>query len=137
MRTGGTLRAPISSWVGGLPSWLLHPIESLGVVPSFLRPSKLGPKRSLLLGFTLGFSLSLSLTGLALYALDAWRRSVRRAAEKRMIEIRADEVVDGVEGLIGESTRVESSRLEDAGGLSRGSPSANSEADTVRGISIR
>lgn len=83
-----------------LPYWLLHPIESLGL-PWFLRPSKLGAKRSLLVGFTLGFSISLSLTGLALYALDAWRRSLRRAAEKRTIEIRADEVVDGVEGLIG------------------------------------
>lgn len=85
-----------------LPFWLLHPFESLGL-PWFLRPSKLGAKRSLVVGFTLGFSLSLSLTGLALYALDAWRRSLRRAAAKRTIEIRGDEVIDGVEGLIGAS----------------------------------
>ncbi|GAA5874018.1 hypothetical protein JCM3774_001584 [Rhodotorula dairenensis] len=113
MRSGGTLRPPS---LAGLPSWLLHPIESLGL-PSFLRPSKLGPKRSLLLGFTLGFSLSLSLTGLALYALDAWRRSLRRAAEKRMIEIRADEVVDGVEGLIGNTPLIRIKSLSDALGV--------------------
>ncbi|GAA5992277.1 hypothetical protein JCM10908_000403 [Rhodotorula pacifica] len=99
-----------------LPYWLLHPIESLGL-PWFLRPSKLGAKRSLLVGFTLGFSLSLSLTGLALYALDAWRRSLRRVAEKRTIEIRADEVVDGVEGLIGNTPLIRIKSLSEALGV--------------------
>ncbi|TKA51198.1 hypothetical protein B0A53_05663 [Rhodotorula sp. CCFEE 5036] len=99
-----------------LPYWLLHPIESLGL-PWFLRPSKLGAKRSLLVGFTLGFSISLSLTGLALYALDAWRRSLRRAAEKRTIEIRADEVVDGVEGLIGNTPLIRIKSLSEALGV--------------------
>ncbi|BGP56060.1 Cysteine synthase 2 [Rhodotorula sphaerocarpa] len=99
-----------------LPFWLLHPIESLGL-PWFLRPSKLGAKRSLVVGFTLGFSLSLSLTGLALYALDAWRRSLRRAAAKRTIEIRGDEVIDGVEGLIGNTPLIRIRSLSEALGV--------------------
>ncbi|KAK4699599.1 hypothetical protein P7C70_g6663, partial [Phenoliferia sp. Uapishka_3] len=72
------------------------------VLPWFLRPSRLGGPRSLALGLTLGFSLSLSLTGLALYARDAWKQSIRRKAPKRVVEVRSGEIVDGVEGLIGE-----------------------------------
>ncbi|KAL8280810.1 hypothetical protein RQP46_006814 [Phenoliferia psychrophenolica] len=69
-------------------------------LPWFLRPSRLGGPRSLVLGITLGFSLSLSLTGLALYARDAWKQSIRRKAAKRVVEVRSGEIVDGVEGLI-------------------------------------
>lgn len=87
-----------------IPWALRHPLLALPL-PWWIRPSRLGPKRSLVLGLTLGFSLSLSLTGLALYALDAWKRSLRRKAEKRAIEIRGDEVVDGIEELIGASAR--------------------------------
>lgn len=71
-------------------------------LPWFLRPSRIGGRNSLLLGLTLGFSLSLSLTGLTLYALDAWKRSMTKKAEKRLIELKGEEVLDGVEGLIGE-----------------------------------
>ena len=75
--------------------------RSLFFLPWFLRPSRLGGRRSLVLGLTLGFSLSLSLTGLALYARDAWKRNLRKKAAKRIVEIRENEIVDGVEGLIG------------------------------------
>lgn len=74
---------------------------SLFFLPWFLRPSRLGGPKSLVLGLTLGFSLSLSLTGLALYAMDAWKRSLRRKAATLIVEMRSSEVVDGVEGLIG------------------------------------
>ncbi|BGP17134.1 hypothetical protein JCM10213_005244 [Rhodosporidiobolus nylandii] len=99
-----------------LPYSLRHPFSVLPL-PWFLRPSKLGGQRSLLLGAVLGFSLSLSLTGLALYALDAWKRSLRRRAEKRTIEIRGDEVVDGIEGLIGNTPLVRINSLSDALGV--------------------
>jgi len=72
-------------------------------IPWFLRPSRIGGRNALVLGLTLGFSLSLSLTGLAIYARDAWKRSIRKKAEKRLIEVKGEEIVDGVEGLIGES----------------------------------
>ncbi|BGP40994.1 Cysteine synthase 2 [Rhodotorula kratochvilovae] len=99
-----------------LPYAVLHPFSVLPI-PNFLRPSRLGPKRSLVLGLTLGFSLSLSLTGLTLYALDAWRRSLRRKAAKRIIEVRGDEVVDGIEGLIGNTPLVRINSLSDALGV--------------------
>lgn len=70
-------------------------------IPWFLRPSRIGSRNSLLLGLTLGASFSLSLTGLALYFKDAWKRSLRRRAEKRVIEVKGREIVNGVEGLIG------------------------------------
>ena len=78
-------------------------LSGFAFLPWFLRPSRLGGPRSLVLGLTLGFSLSLSLTGLALYARDAWKASIRRKAAKRVVEIRSGEIVDGVEGLIGAS----------------------------------
>ncbi|GAA5946150.1 hypothetical protein JCM3775_006298 [Rhodotorula graminis] len=99
-----------------LPYSLRHPLLALPI-PTFLRPSHLGPKRSLLVGLTLGFSLSLSLTGLAWYALDAWRRGLRREASKRIVEVRGDEVVDGIEGLIGNTPLVRINSLSDATGV--------------------
>lgn len=81
-------------------------------IPWFLRPSRIGGRNSLVLGLTLGFSLSLSLTGLAIYARDAWKRSIRKKAEKRLIEVKGEEIVDGVEGLIGEYLAAASSRAE-------------------------
>ncbi|GAA5905472.1 hypothetical protein JCM8208_004289 [Rhodotorula glutinis] len=99
-----------------LPYSLRHPLLALPI-PTFLRPSHLGGKRSLVLGLTLGFSLSLSLTGLAWYALDAWRRGLRREASKRIVEVRGDEVVDGIEGLIGNTPLVRINSLSDATGV--------------------
>ncbi|GAA5910870.1 hypothetical protein JCM5296_002550 [Sporobolomyces johnsonii] len=99
-----------------LPFFLRHPFLALPL-PWWIRPSRLGGKRSLLLGLTLGFSLSLSLTGLALYALDQWKRGLRKKAERRAIEIRSDEVVEGVEGLIGNTPLVRINSLSDALGV--------------------
>ncbi|GAA6042319.1 hypothetical protein JCM8097_003842 [Rhodosporidiobolus ruineniae] len=95
---------------------LRHPLASLPL-PWWFRPTKLGGTRSLVLGLVLGCSVSLSLTGLALYALDAWKRSLRRRAEKRTIEIRSDEVVEGIEGLIGNTPLVRINSLSDRLGV--------------------
>lgn len=70
-------------------------------IPFFFRPSRLGPSRSLLLGLTLGFSLSLSLTGLAIWSLNAFKRRLTKDVLERIVEIRENEVLEGVEGLIG------------------------------------
>ncbi|GAA5970378.1 hypothetical protein JCM11641_001687 [Rhodosporidiobolus odoratus] len=99
-----------------LPYSLRHALQALPL-PWWLRPSKLGGNRSLVLGLTLGVSLSLSLTGLALYALDAWKRSMARRAEKRTVEIRSDEVVPGIEALIGNTPLVRVNSLSDALGV--------------------
>lgn len=71
-------------------------------LPWFLRPSRLGGRNSLILGLLLGSSLSLGLSGLALYAHDAWKRSMRKKTEQRLIEVKGEEIMNGVEGLIGE-----------------------------------
>jgi len=78
------------------------PLPIWSFLPWFVRPSKLGPVRSLLFGISLGFSISASLTGIALYALDSWKRALRKKAERQLIELKENEVLDGVEGLIGE-----------------------------------
>ncbi|GAA5842869.1 hypothetical protein JCM11251_005832 [Rhodosporidiobolus azoricus] len=99
-----------------LPYSLLHPFSVIPL-PWWLRPSRLGGKASLILGIALGASLSLSVTGLTLYALDAWRRSIVKKAEKRSIEIRSDEVIGGVEGLIGNTPLIRINSLSDALGV--------------------
>lgn len=90
---------------------------SLFFLPWFLRPSKLGGPRSLVLGITLGFSLSLSLTGLAFYARDAWKKSLRRKTAKQVVEIRSGEIADGVEGLIGNTPLVRIRSLSELTGV--------------------
>ncbi|GAA5902024.1 hypothetical protein JCM6882_000171 [Rhodosporidiobolus microsporus] len=99
-----------------LPYSLQHPF-SLLPLPWWLRPSKIGGQASLLLGLALGASLSLAVTGLTLYALDAWRRSMVKKAEKRSIEIRSDEVVEEIEGLIGNTPLIRINFLSDALGV--------------------
>lgn len=59
--------------------------------------------RQLLYGVLLGFSLSVTSTSLALYFQERKRQRVQEQFEPRPIELRSDEVVDGVTGLIGRS----------------------------------
>lgn len=59
--------------------------------------------RHIFYGILIGFSLSLSSTSLALYYRDKRREEVEKAVESvaRPIELRSDEILDGVTGLIG------------------------------------
>lgn len=59
--------------------------------------------RHLLYGVLLGFSLSVTSTSLALYFQERKRQRVQEQFEPRPIELRSDEVLDGVTGLIGGS----------------------------------
>ena len=61
---------------------------SWAVLASFSRSPRSRPTTLFLLGCTLGFSLSLSITGLALYARDGWKRRLRKEREKQIVEIR-------------------------------------------------
>ena len=72
----------------GLPSWIKY-------YPS---PSNL---RHLTYGILLGFSLSVTATSLALYYRDRKQRQLISRFEPRPIELRSDEIIDGVTGLIG------------------------------------
>jgi len=90
--------------MSSLSQLILHPFSLL---PSFLRPTRIGPRRSLLLGLILGFSFSLSLAQLASYVRERYKkrylsRPGREEGEGK-VEIRKERVVEGVEGLIGMS----------------------------------
>ncbi|GAA6024655.1 hypothetical protein JCM11491_003454 [Sporobolomyces phaffii] len=88
------------------------------LVPAFLRPTWIGPKRSLVLGLICGFSLSLSLTSLAGWASERWKlRWSTRPLESRDIEVHGEHVVAGVEGLIGNTPLIRINSLSDALGV--------------------
>lgn len=70
-------------------------------IPWFLRPSRLGGTNSLILGLILGCSLTGLTTGLAVYSLDSFKRRLRKPETSKVIEIRENEVLNGVEALIG------------------------------------
>ncbi|CAD6566855.1 MAG: hypothetical protein TREMPRED_003032 [Tremellales sp. Tagirdzhanova-0007] len=73
--------------------------------------------RDLIIGVFLGITLSLSSTSLALLA-QGWRR--RRAISRtppRPIELRSDEIVSGVTGLIGNTPLIRINSLSDALGV--------------------
>ena len=57
--------------------------------------------RHVLYGILIGFSLSITSTSLALYFQQRKRERLQDRFEPRPIEIRSDEIVDGVTGLIG------------------------------------
>ncbi|KAI0338299.1 PALP-domain-containing protein [Trametopsis cervina] len=61
--------------------------------------------RQLFYGVLLGFSLSITSTSLALYYQERKRARIEDKFEPRPIELRSDEVIDGVTGLIGSCFR--------------------------------
>lgn len=65
--------------------------------------------RDVIIGAALGFSLAISSASIAAYIHSARQRRARLAAEPefsaRPIELRSDEIVDGVSGLIGATLR--------------------------------
>lgn len=90
------------------PAWLADALRAR-------MPSRL--TRDLVVGLALGITLSLSSTRLA-QLLQAYRR--RRALQripKRPIELRSDEIVHGVAGLIGNTPLVRINSLSDALGV--------------------
>ena len=74
-------------------------------LPSSLRDRIPHPSRAavrwILYGALLGFGLSVVSTSLALHLHERRRKRIERQFEPRPIELRSDEVVDGVTGLIG------------------------------------
>lgn len=77
----------------------------LTYIPAFLLPpsNKTSSKfsRRVYVGIVLGFALSLSSTSLALYLQQRRRAKAARKVSPRPIELRTDEIVQGVVGLIG------------------------------------
>ncbi|KAI0688184.1 PALP-domain-containing protein [Cytidiella melzeri] len=73
--------------------------------------------RQLFYGLLLGFSLSVTSTSLALYFQQRRREILQNQFEARPIEIRSDEVIDGVTGLIGNTPLVRINSLSNALGV--------------------
>ncbi|KZT10918.1 PALP-domain-containing protein [Laetiporus sulphureus 93-53] len=91
------------------PSWLptLH-------LPSWLHlPDRIAVQH-ILYGIIIGFSLSLTSTSLALWYQERKRDRFVRRFEARPIELRSDEIIKGVTGLIGNTPLVRIDSLSDA-----------------------
>ncbi|GAA5909253.1 uncharacterized protein JCM6883_005821 [Sporobolomyces salmoneus] len=117
-----------SSLTSHLPYVLLHPFSLL---PTFLRPSRIGPKPSLVLGLILGFSLSLSLTSFTRWARHRFNRRFispstssssqsllhsrlgGEGEEEEGVKVYKEGIVDGIEGLIGNTPLIRINSLTD------------------------
>ncbi|KAF8895734.1 tryptophan synthase beta subunit-like PLP-dependent enzyme, partial [Gymnopilus junonius] len=86
-----------------LPSWLRWPSRTFG--------------RHVLIGILLGFSLSATITSLAAYFQQRKRERQVANFAPRPIELRSDEIVKGVVGLIGNTPLVRINSLSDALGV--------------------
>lgn len=90
-------------------------------LPSSVRDRLPHPSRTALrwifYGVLLGFSLSVTSTSLALYFQDRKRKRIEKQFEPRPIELRSDEVVNGVTGLIGNTPLMRINSLSDALGV--------------------
>ncbi|KAL4249030.1 Cysteine Synthase/Cystathionine Beta-Synthase [Abortiporus biennis] len=78
---------------------------------------KASTARHFFYGIILGFSLSITSTSLALYFQDRRRKQLEKRFEPRPIEIRCDEIIHGVAGLIGNTPLVRINSLSDALGV--------------------
>jgi cysteine synthase len=76
-------------------SWLSARLESISSKAHSLLTQQL------FYGILIGFSLSVTSTSLALYFQERRRERIQNQFEARPIELRSDEVIDGVTGLIG------------------------------------
>ncbi|KAJ3557887.1 hypothetical protein NM688_g1228 [Phlebia brevispora] len=85
--------------------------------PSWLHIPRPSTARHILWGILLGFSLSVTSTSIALYLKQRKQKRIEERFEPRPIELRSDEVVDGVTGLIGNTPLVRIKSLSDALGV--------------------
>lgn len=85
--------------------------------PVWIRWPSQSTTRHVLYGVLIGFSLSLTSTSLALYYQSRKRRRKTAKFAPRPIELRSDEVLSGVTGLIGNTPLVRINSLSDALGV--------------------
>lgn len=95
-------------------SWL----RVLGLnLPTWIRIPTRATARHVLYGIILGFSLSLTSTSLALYYQSRKRERIAAQFAARPIELRSDEILSGVTGLIGNTPLVRINSLSNALGV--------------------
>ncbi|GAA5960106.1 hypothetical protein JCM3765_002470 [Sporobolomyces pararoseus] len=132
-----TSTTSVSSLISQIPYPILHPFSLL---PSFLRPSKIGPKPSLVLGIIFGFSLSITLNSLSQFFLNRYKsiwirnsssssnrggRGIRSIGGRKgspigeeegeeRVSIKSEEIIEkGVQGLIGNTPLIRINSLTD------------------------
>ncbi|RDB25008.1 Cysteine synthase 2 [Hypsizygus marmoreus] len=86
-------------------------------LPSWIRWPSHSTVRHVLYGIIIGFSLSLTSTSFALYYQSRKRHRLTTNFAPRPIELRSDEVLSGVTGLIGNTPLVRINSLSDALGV--------------------
>ncbi|KIY64946.1 PALP-domain-containing protein [Cylindrobasidium torrendii FP15055 ss-10] len=101
------MNANVATVVAVLQDWL----------PQWLRTPARPTLRHLLYGIVLGFSLSITSTSLALAFERRKRERINHNFEARPIELRRDEILSGVTGLIGNTPLVRINSLSDALGV--------------------
>ena len=79
--------------------FLLHWVSSK--LPSWLRLPPRATARHIFYGIIIGFSLSLTSTSIALWYQERKQERLSKQFEARPIELRSDEILNGVTGLIG------------------------------------
>ena len=85
----------------GLSSASLYLDSLQRFVPSLFKPQNTANVRFLVYGILFGFSFSLTTTSLALYYREKRQRDIMSRFTPRPIELKTDEIVHGVTGLIG------------------------------------
>ncbi|RSH84834.1 uncharacterized protein EHS24_006363 [Apiotrichum porosum] len=101
----------IAAGLGTATAWA----DKLWIRVSTRLPHRL--TRDLILGLSIGIAFSLTSTRLAIFAQE-WRRSrATKSIPRRPIEVRSDEAVPGVVGLIGNTPLVRINSLSDALGV--------------------
>ena len=70
-------------------------------VPSWFKPQTTANVRFFVYGILLGFSFSLTATSFVLYFREKRQREILSKFKPRPIQLRSDEIVQGVAGLIG------------------------------------
>jgi hypothetical protein len=99
------LRNPSRVKMGVWPA-SLHLGSLQRLVPSWFKPQNTTNVRFLVYGILLGFSFSLTATSFVLYLREKRQREIVSRFKPRPIELRSDEILQGVTGLIGRWFRV-------------------------------
>ncbi|KAH8107683.1 PALP-domain-containing protein [Cristinia sonorae] len=89
----------------------------MGFWPTWFRLPLSSTSRHILLGVVIGLSLSLSSTSLIFYSQKRKKDRLEKSFDQRPIELRSDEIVNGVTGLIGNTPLVRINSLSDALGV--------------------
>ena len=79
----------------------LHLDSLQRVVPSWFKPQNAANARFLVYGIVLGLSFSVTATSFALYLQEKRQRRILASSKSRPIQLRSDEITQGVTGLIG------------------------------------